>query len=67
MMKSNLNVMSAAVASVAERRADEQREADGGAILARPDPEVSAKAKRRQFTPEYKQRVYGKPIGRVQA
>ena len=43
------------VAGAAERPADEQRES--ALETVRPDPEVVAKAKRRQFSAEYKRRI----------
>jgi len=41
----------------AEERSDEARTAGAGAPAARRDPEVEAKAKRRQFTAEYRLRI----------
>ena len=57
MSKSNVRSMAAEVRGTAERPGDEQGESVVGVETIRPDPEVAAKAKRRQFSAEYKRRI----------
>jgi transposase-like protein len=59
MSKNNVRSMAAELRGAAERPADERRESGVGVETARPDPEVVAKAKRRQFSAEYKRRILG--------
>ena len=57
MSKGNVRSMAAELRGAAERPANERREPAVGVETVRPDPEVAAKAKRRQFTAEYKRRI----------
>jgi transposase len=55
MSKSNLRSFAAEASGAAG--ADDQPGSAGGMAIIRADPEVPAKARRRQFTAEYKQRI----------
>ena len=57
MSKSNLSSIAVEMPAGAERLADEQPEPAGGIGTLRPDPEVTAKAQRRQFSAENKRRI----------